>query len=129
MTSFGSNGTDSFGSTLGFNNFSSGQVFLKLNWSPQGKPVEFYYCCDTKETVWERPQEPDKVSDLRSLEAQVNSFMTKVRALGDMNAAANSMPRSASMRPRSLSPPTPAEVPTAAVGWPLQGQVTARRSP
>jgi len=45
------------------------QVWLKLEWDSQGSPIEYFYCLELDETLWEPPEAPNaRISDLSTLE-------------------------------------------------------------
>ena len=61
-------------------------VWLKLEWNPSGMPIDYFSCVETGQTVWTRPLEPDRVIELRDLEAQLDNFAEKVKALEQLTA-------------------------------------------
>lgn len=51
---------------------SAPQVWLKLEWDSQGSPIEYFYCLELDETLWELPEAPNsRISDLSTLEQHI----------------------------------------------------------
>lgn len=86
------------------------KVWLKLEYNAGDGTMDYYYCVDTGDTIWSRPQGPeDRISDVAPLEEDLNKFNEKVSALVKLtpeNDTQNAPKFDTNFRERDFTPST-----------------------
>jgi len=56
-------------------------VWLKLEWNPYGTPMEYFYCCETGEYLWDEPEPSSRISEVWIVEQQLEALIEKLEML------------------------------------------------